>query len=244
MPAALAFRDIQKTYVTEPGRVEALRGLDLEVPANRFTAVVGPSGCGKSTLLHIAAGLDTQFAGEFVSFLGGGRKAYLFQTPRLLPWRTAEQNVTFVLEAQGVPRPAALAIARRHLRLLGLGGFERHFPCHLSGGMQQRVAIARALAVEPAAMLMDEPFAALDELTARRLRADLWRLYQEAPRTVLFVTHNVTEAAFLADRVVVMSPRPGRVVAEIPVELPRPRHYDDPAVALVAQEIVRHIRLE
>lgn len=241
---ALAFRNIHKTFETIQGPVKALEGLSLELAAKSFTAVVGPSGCGKSTLLHIAAGLDSQFEGEFVVPPGASRKAYLFQSPRLLPWLTAEENVAFVREAQGESRREAQAAARRYLRLVGLVGFEERFPSHLSGGMQQRVAMARALAVEPEVMLMDEPFSALDELTARRLRAELLLLYKESPRTVLFVTHNATEAAFLADRVVVMSPRPGRVMAEIPVTLPRPRDFDDPAVALIAHEIIRNLQLE
>lgn len=244
MDGALTFRNVRKVYRTSGRQVEALRHMTLTVPANSFTALVGASGCGKSTLLHIAAGLDTQFEGELIVPQGGQRKAYLFQSPRLLPWLTAEQNVAFVREAQSESRPQALAAARQYLRLVGLTGFEHHFPNHLSGGMQQRVAMARALAVEPRTMLMDEPFASLDELTARRLRAELVQLYGQAPRTILFVTHNVTEAAFLADRVVVMSPRPGQVVAEIPVDLPRPREQDDPALAQIARTIVRHLRLE
>lgn len=240
---ALTFRNIRKTFQTAQGPVWALDGLSLEVPAHSFTAVVGPSGCGKTTLLHIAAGLDTHFEGELDVTAGAYRKAYLFQSPRLLPWLTAEQNIAFVLEAQSQKRGEALAAARHYIQLVGLTGFEKHFPSHLSGGMQQRVAMARALAIEPEVMLMDEPFAALDELTARRLRAELLQLYVASPRTVLFVTHNVTEAAFLADRVVVLSPRPGRILAEIPVDLPRPRDYDDPAVALVARNIVGHLQI-
>jgi ABC-type nitrate/sulfonate/bicarbonate transport system ATPase subunit len=224
--------------------VEALRGLTLEVPVGRFTAIVGPSGCGKTTLLHIAAGLDTQFSGEYSVPASFSRIACVFQTPRLLPWLTAAQNVQFVLDAQGQRGHEARAIADRYLTLVGLGGFADRFPAQLSGGMQQRVALARALAIEPDVMLMDEPFAALDELTAQRLRAELLLLYDASPRTVLFVTHNVTEAAYLADRVVVLSPRPGRVLAEILVELPRPRDYNDVAVAAVAREIVSRLQLE
>ncbi len=244
MSAALRFHNVAKTYQTIEGPIWALRELNLDVPPNSFTAVVGPSGCGKTTLLHIASGLDTHFEGDFELTSGARRKAYLFQSPRLLSWLRAEQNVSFVLEAQGKSRREALDTAKHYLRLVGLAGFERYFPNHLSGGMQQRVALARALAVEPDVMLMDEPFASLDELTARRLRAELLQLYEVNPRTVLFVTHNVTEAAFLADRVVVMSPRPGRVLAEVPVDLPRPRDYDDPAVTLIAREIVKHLQLE
>ncbi len=244
MTEALVFRHVGKRFDSANGSVEALRGLSLQVPADRFTAIVGPSGCGKSTLLHIAAGLDTQFSGEYVLSASCSRIAYVFQIPRLLPWLTAVQNVQFVLDAQGQSRREAHAIAGKYLNLVGLGGFADRFPAQLSGGMQQRVALARALAIEPDVMLMDEPFAALDELTAQRLRGELLLLYDAAPRTVLFVTHNVTEAAFLADRVVVMSPRPGRVLAEISVDLPRPRDYNDASVAAVAREIVSHLQLE
>jgi NitT/TauT family transport system ATP-binding protein len=244
MSDTLVFRHVSRWFRSANGAVEALRDLSLEAPAGRFTALVGPSGCGKSTLLHIAAGLDTQFSGEYVLPPGLDRSAYVFQTPRLLTWLTAEQNVRFVLEGRGQGGAEARAKARHYLAMVGLSGFEARFPAHLSGGMQQRVALARALAIDPDVMLMDEPFAALDELTARRLRAELLQLYDAAPRTVLFVTHNVTEAAFLADLVIVLSPRPGRVLAEIPVELPRPRDYNGAAVAAVAREIVSHLQLE
>jgi NitT/TauT family transport system ATP-binding protein len=240
MPSALSLFDIRKEFVTRRGRVEALAGVSIDVPADGFVAVVGPSGCGKSTLLQIAAGLDTDFRGE-VSVPRGTRRAHLFQTPRLLPWLTVEENVAFVQKVAS--RREALATARHFVRLVGLAGFERQFPNHLSGGMQQRAALARALAVRPDVMLMDEPFASLDELTARILRLELLQLHRQSSQAVLFVTHNVTEAAFLADSVVVLSPRPGHVLAEIPVDLPRPREFDDPAVALVARTIFANLRL-
>lgn len=239
MSVALVFRGVGKIY--RPGRraVPALAGIDLEIPEKSFTAVVGASGCGKSTLLMIAAGLDTAHTGEVIRFPSQPRTGFLFQAPRLLPWLTAEQNVAFVLEAQGMARPEACARARDYLQLVGLTGFERTYPAHLSGGMQQRVALARALAVEPDLMLMDEPFASLDELTARRLRKEVLRLFRERPRTVLFVTHNVTEAVYLADRVVVLTPRPGRVQRQIDIQGPRQREYDDPEIALIARDIIR-----
>ncbi len=235
-------RNLSKTFQTSRGPIWALRDLNFALPTGSFTAVIGPSGCGKSTLLHIIAGLDTQFEGEVPVSAAHCRKGFLFQSPRLLPWLTAEQNVSFVREARGESRREALNMARQHLRRVGLVGFADHFPNHLSGGMQQRVALARALAVEPEVILMDEPFAALDELTARRMRAELLQLYDESPCTVLFITHNVTEAAFLADRVVVMSPRPGRLLAEITVDLPRPRDYDASDVAEIAHTIVGHLK--
>jgi len=240
---AVAFRNVRKTFRTREATVAALEDVSVALPVHSFTAVVGPSGCGKSTLLHIAAGLDTRFEGGLEIGEGARPQAYLFQAPRLLPWLTAAENVALVREARGERRAEAVKAADGYLRLVGLAGSERRYPNHLSGGMQQRVAMARALAVEPRLMLMDEPFSALDELTARRLRAELVELCRRSPRTVLFVTHNVTEAAFLADRVLVMSARPGRIVAEVPVPMERPRDYDDPRVAAVAHEIMRHLDL-
>jgi NitT/TauT family transport system ATP-binding protein len=241
--AALAFDGITKEFA---GRREAVRALDefrLEVRRHQFTAIVGPSGCGKSTLLHIAAGLDTQFEGRLVSSVERREVAYVFQQPRLLPWLSIEDNVQLVLRARGVDARAARDRARGYLELVRLAGFERRFPGELSGGMQQRAALARALAIEPQLLLMDEPFGALDELTARRLRRELLELYADAPRTVLFVTHNVTEAVFLADQVVVVTPRPGRVAAVIPIDLPRPRDYDSAEVAARARHVVDHLEL-
>jgi ABC-type nitrate/sulfonate/bicarbonate transport system ATPase subunit len=240
-PDALTFQNVEKWFPTAHGRLQALAGINLTAPGRTLTAVVGPSGCGKTTLLHIAAGLDTQYSGEVILPAGTGKRglAYVFQAPRLLPWLTAAQNVSFVLEERGHSHGDARAAARRTLEMVGLGGFEQRFPGQLSGGMQQRVALARALATEPDVLLMDEPFGSLDEITARRLRAELLRLHEANPHTVLFVTHNVTEAAFLADRGVVMSARPGRIIAEINVDLPHPRDYDDPAVSAVAREITQ-----
>jgi ABC-type nitrate/sulfonate/bicarbonate transport system ATPase subunit len=242
---ALTFRNVRKWFRSAGGAVHALDDVSLDVPARSFTAIVGPSGCGKSTLLHIAAGLDTAFEGELsigrAPGAAGGGVAYVFQAPRLLPWLSAEANVSFILQERGASGQAARETARRYLELVGLHGFTDRYPGQLSGGMQQRVALARALTTEPSVLLMDEPFGALDEITARRLRAELLRIHAEQPHTVLFVTHNVTEAAYLADRVVVMSPRPGRIVAEVPVDLPRPRDYDDAAVTAVAREITRHL---
>ena len=244
MNSGLRFQGVSKTFHSTYGDVTALSEFDLTIEAGEFVVVVGPSGCGKSTMLHIAAGLDTQYEGLFEAPGGKPRSAYLFQTPRLLPWLTAEDNVSLVLQARGLGRVNSREMAREYLRTVGLSGSERVYPNHLSGGMQQRVALARALAVQPELLLMDEPFGALDELTARRLRSELAEVCLAQQRTILFVTHNVTEAAFFADRVVVMSPGPGRVLAVLPVHLPRPRDYDDPAVTAVAYEIVRNLHLE
>ena len=242
---AFSFRDIVKVFAAPAGAVTALDGVSFDVAYRQFTALVGPSGCGKSTLLHIAAGLDTQFSGSLVFHEPGlaQRMACVFQAPRLLPWLSARENVEFVLTSRVRGRAHGSAEAQRFLELVGLQGFEDRFPSQLSGGMQQRVSLARALAIDPSVLLMDEPFSALDELTARRLRIELLRLHAVQPHAVLFVTHNVTEAAYLADRIIVMSPRPGRIVREVAVDIPYPRDYESVEVATVAREIVRHLKL-
>lgn len=241
---SLSCRNLRKSFDTDDGTVVALDGLSFDIPAHCFTALVGPSGCGKSTLLHIISGLDTKYEGDLAWNTPNRRIGYLFQQPRLLPWMDIAHNVAFVLQEAGRSAAEALETARHYLALVGLEGFERKYPAQLSGGMQQRAAMARALAIEPEVMIMDEPFGSLDELTARRMRAEVLRLFHGTPRTVLFVTHNVTEAAFLADQILVMSERPGRIVAELPVNLPKPRDYDDPAVAAIAHEIIHHLRIE
>ena len=242
---AISFRDIGKVFASPAGAVTALEGASFDVADKQFTALVGPSGCGKSTLLHIAAGLDTQYTGSMSSHdpALAQRRACVFQAPRLLPWLTAQRNVEFVLKERAMYRAQTAAEAHRFLELVGLQGFEDRFPSQLSGGMQQRVSLARALVIDPSVLLMDEPFSALDELTARRLRIELLRLHEAQPHTVLFVTHNVTEAAYLADRVIIMSPRPGRIVTEIPVDIPYPRDYESIEVAAVARKIVHHLKL-
>lgn len=227
MSASLQFEAVSRRFQTRRHSVHALDRITLDVHAGQFTALVGPSGCGKSTLLNIAAGLDTGFDGRFVLAPPDARRAYLFQSHRLLPWRTAQGNVAFVLESRGAARSDARREARRYLSLVGLSGFEDQFPGHLSGGMRQRVALARALAVDPALMLMDEPFSALDEITAQRMRAELLEIHQLQPRTVLFVTHNIAEACYLADRVIVMASNPGRIVADVDIDVGRPRDLDD-----------------
>lgn len=237
-------QNLGRRFETEDGVVQALHDVNLDVEAGSFTALVGPSGCGKTTLMHIIANLDTEYDGRLVTRAKKGQIAYLFQEPRLLPWQTAEQNLIFILKSQGMKGKEAKRRARQQLKVVGLDGFENKFPSQLSGGMQQRVALARALVVDPKVMLMDEPFASLDELTARKLRSELLRLFSEVSPTIIFVTHNVSEAAYLADRVVVLGTNPGRVVAEIPVDMPRPRDYDGPEVAEVAREIVSHLHLE
>ena len=220
--------DVAKRFGDARGRsVEALGGVTFTVEAEELVAVVGPSGCGKSTLLNLLAGLLRPDAGtiQLDGALRAGRPAtaMVFQEFALFPWRTAQANVEFGLEEAGVPARERHAIARRFIELTGLGGFEARYPHQLSGGMRQRVGIARALAVDPAVLLMDEPFSALDAQTRQLLQDELLAIWSRTRQTIVYVTHNIQEAVFMADRVVVLSRRPGRVVEIVPVELGRPR---------------------
>ena len=213
------------------GAVEALGGVDLVVPAGSFTVVIGPNGSGKSTLLRVVAGLLEPSAGA-VRLGGGpprsgdGRTAIAFQQPRLLPWRSTLENVALPLELLGTPPKERAERATEALQRVGLSGAAALRPRELSGGMAQRAALARALIGDPAVLLLDEPFSALDALTRETFDLELQRLWLERPRTVLLVTHSVAEAVALADHVVVLTPRPGRVARVIDVELPRPRPVD------------------
>jgi len=236
--------DIARKAFESPPAV-ALEGLTLTIAPGEFVAIVGPSGAGKTTLLNIVAGLDRGYEGEVVHAGGGNgagdpRIAYVFQTPRLMPWLTALDNVRLVL-----PQEAGSAEAAREILVeVGLHGYEDAYPGQLSGGMRRRVALARAFSVKPALLLMDEPFASLDDPLAWRLRGGLHALWSHHRPTVLFVTHDLTEALSLADRVLFLSPRPGRVVWEQPVELPRPRGRDDSGVErLRAGLLARHPEL-
>ncbi len=221
--------DVCLAYDTPSGRVQAVDKASFALAESEFLCLLGPSGCGKSTLLNIIAGFLAPAAGEIriggkaVTGHGMDRGVVFQDFAQLFPWRTALGNVAFGLEMKGIAKAEREAIAREQLRLVKLEKFTASYPHHLSGGMQQRVAIARSLAYNPAVLLMDEPFAALDALTRdemQRLLADVWR---ETRKTVIYVTHNVAEAVYLADRVIVMSPHPGRVKTEVAIGLPRPR---------------------
>jgi NitT/TauT family transport system ATP-binding protein len=212
-----------------------LSELDLKVEEHELVCILGPSGSGKSTLLNIIAGLERAFTGDVRR--GASRIGYLFQEPRLLPWLTAERNVDFALDGCKVPHERRAELKDRYFTLAGLEGFRHYYPHQLSGGMRQRVALVRSLCVEPGILLMDEPFGGLDELTARRLRIDLLRIWRETRKTIVFVTHNAYEASYLADRVLVMAH--GRIRDEIVVRVPRPREYDDPAIFEVNRDVVR-----
>ena len=238
MSARLLFRNIGRTFQAGRETTVAVRGINLSFERGSFTTMVGRSGCGKSTLLHIAAGLDTEYEGSFAREPTTATLACLFQQPRLLVWQSARNNVAFVLEARGVAKREARRRADEMLDLVGLSAAADKFPAQLSGGMQQRVSLARALAVDPDLLLMDEPFSALDELTAARSREELVALCAQKERTVLFVSHNIQEACYLAERVVVLSAHPGTVVADVAVEVPRPRRMDDPRLV----EFAAHVR--
>ena len=234
----LRIAGVSKQYPGRDGVVTALEPIDLAVAAGEFVCLLGPSGCGKSTLLSMIAGLDAPSSGTIESggqaITGPGTdRVLLFQEAALFPWLDVQRNVEFGLKQAGVAAKQRAALATRLLATVNLQGFERSFAHQLSGGMRQRVAIARALAIDPAVLLMDEPFGALDALTRDRLHGELETIWAATRKTIVFVTHNVREAVALGDRVLVFSPRPGRVIADVRIDLPRPRSLDD--VALVKQ---------
>jgi NitT/TauT family transport system ATP-binding protein len=225
-------KGLNKIYRTREGdKIEALKDINCEVVGGEFVTVVGPSGCGKSTLLKILAGTlrrssgSVTLGGELVE--GPSRNVgVVFQSPVLLPWRTVLQNVILPIEIQKQDRATFNARGMDYLKLVGLQGFEGKYPSELSGGMQQRVGICRALVHEPALLLMDEPFGALDAFTREHMNLELLRIWSERRKTVMLVTHSIPEAVFLADTIIVMSPRPGRIAEIIRVALPRPRTLD------------------
>lgn len=221
-------------------RVQALEGIDLEVHEGEFVCLLGASGCGKSSLLHIVAGLDTPSAGEVK--VAGGQPAVMFQDAALFPWLTVEQNIAFPLEMRGVATSRRSERVRELLELVHLDGFGAHRPHQLSGGMRQRAALARALAQDARVVLMDEPFGALDALLRDRLHDELERVWRRTGITILFVTHNPREAARLADRVVLLSSRPGRVVEDLPVLIERPRRIDSPEVSKLAAHFTDRLK--
>src|SRR2546428_3995487 len=243
----LKIESVSKIFPGRSGTIEALRPVDVDVVAGEFVCLLGPSGCGKSTLLSIIAGLESPSSG---SVLADGRivrgpgtdRVLLFQEAALFPWLDVRHNVEFGLRQAGIRTRERAATAQRFIELVHLKGFERSYVHQLSGGMRQRVAIARALAIDPAILLMDEPFGALDALTRDRLHAELESIWASTRKTVLFVTHNVREAVALGDRVLVFSPRPGRIVREFFVDLPRPRTLEDHALVDLAKEIMSVLR--
>jgi NitT/TauT family transport system ATP-binding protein len=225
--SAIALEDVALVYRGQAATTEALRELNLDVQAGSFVAIIGPSGCGKSTLIKLVSGLIPPSAGRVrlgARTVRGPQRdvGIVFQKPTLLPWKSVTQNI-LVAAPRDVDRQSMGARARELIELVRLKGFEGHYPHELSGGMQQRVALARALLLDPQVLLMDEPFAALDALTREQMSLELLRLWGQREKTVLFVTHSIPEAVFLADRVIVLSPRPARVAEDIPIPLARPR---------------------
>jgi len=225
---ALRARGVQFSYVDQATRENllAIERIDLEIPEGQFVAIVGPSGCGKSTFLKIVNGLLPDYSGEIEVLQREGQgtaHAMVFQDAALFPWYTVLNNVAYGLRCRGVPAKLAHERALPYIRMVGLAGFEQKYPYQLSGGMQQRANLARALTVDPEILLMDEPFAALDAQTRELMQAELLRIWAEARKTVLFITHQIDEAIYLADRVLVMSARPGKILTDIAIELPRPR---------------------
>lgn len=243
--ATIDARGVARAYaLADGGERLALQGVDLVVPPGEFTCLLGPSGCGKTTLLNILSGLDRADAGSVEVRRADGAPAtlgYVFQEPRLLPWLTVLGNLRFVQDERSKEQDEQ---ARYWLERVGLKGREHDFPRQLSIGQRQRVAVARALLIRPDVLFMDEPFSALDELTASRMREELLDLWSEIGCTVVFVTHNPMEATYLADRIVIMSPGPGRITADYRVSdlVPRPRDADDPRLWEASRVAVRKLR--
>jgi NitT/TauT family transport system ATP-binding protein len=248
MPALIHLDAVAKTYRTRDGEVESLRPLTFEIGEGEFMAIVGPSGCGKSTLLKMVAGLLPASSGR-IAIRDKPIKGppddvgIVFQAPVLLAWRTVLDNVMLQIQMRRLDTSAYRPKAEALLTMTGLGGFEHKYPWQLSGGMQQRASICRALVHDPAVLLMDEPFGALDAMTREKMNLELQRIWSETRKTVLFITHSIPEAVFLADRVLVMTERPGDIAAIYDVGLPRPRSLammGDPAFVALTQTIRRH----
>ncbi len=244
---ALVLDSISKSFSLADGStVDALSGISLAVADSEFVSVLGPSGCGKTTLLRIVAGLETPTSGT-ISLDGeriagpSPRMAMIFQEYSLYPWRTVIDNIEFGLEIRGMTREERKKRAIEYLDLVGLRDFAGRFPYELSGGMRQRVAVARALAIDPAILLMDEPFGALDAQTRNRLQRELLDIWEKTRKTVLFVTHSVDEAVYLSDRIVVLTPRPGRIREIVPIGLPRPRERTDVEFARIRRYVLDHV---
>jgi NitT/TauT family transport system ATP-binding protein len=243
----IELRNISLEYDSVENPVTALRDVSFSVEAGEFLCVVGQSGCGKTTMLNIIAGFlkpthgEILIGGKAVKGKGLDRGIVFQDFAQLFPWRTAQRNVEFGLEMKGLSKEERAEIAVRFLKLVNLEKFARSYPHELSGGMQQRVAIARALAYNPAVLLMDEPFAALDALTREEMQRFLVDVWRETKKTVIYVTHNVAEAVYLGDRVIVLSPHPGTVKAEVKIGLPRPRDILSVEFLEYQKEIVGHI---
>jgi NitT/TauT family transport system ATP-binding protein len=248
----IAIENLTKTFDGGAGRVTALSNVTLQIAPGEFVSLIGPSGCGKSTLMRLIGDL-TQPSGGSIRVKGKTPEqarqnrdyGIVFQAPVLYDWRTVQRNVELPLEVMGLPRDERTRRAREMLDLVGLAEFGQAYPWQLSGGMQQRVAIARALVFSPSILLMDEPFGALDEITRERMQQELLRIWERTSATVIFVTHSIPEAVFLSDRVVIMSPRPGRIEAIVAIDLPRPRDVrtrEDPRFFELTTQVREQLR--
>ncbi len=245
----LQLKGVSKVFRRRGRSVTALEAIDLTIAPQEFVCLIGPSGCGKSTILSLLAGLDTPTAGEVRA---GGKivegpdpsRVLIFQEGALFPWLNVQANIEFGLRMKGLPPQECEATATRLLEMVHLEQFSRSWVHELSGGMKQRVALARALAVDPTVLLLDEPFGALDAITRDRLHGELQELWFHTHNTMVFVTHNVREAVVLGDRVVVMSSRPGRIVAEHRIDLPRPRNMEDARIIPLASRILADLQVQ
>jgi NitT/TauT family transport system ATP-binding protein len=242
----LEIKDLMKAFPKKKGEMVAIADFDLDVEEGEFVCILGPSGCGKTTILRIIAGLETHTRGQILlngkEISGpGSDRGMVFQEFALFPWRTVRRNVEFGLELKGVPQEERRERTQKFIELVGLKGFEDYHPYQLSGGMKQRVGIARALANEPAILLMDEPFGALDAQTRNLMQKELLRIWSETKKTVIFITHSVDEALFLADRIVVMTARPSNIGQIYEIKWPRPRDRASPEFATLRKQILAQL---
>jgi NitT/TauT family transport system ATP-binding protein len=245
----LRIRNLSQIYSTSNHSVEALRDISLDIEDGEIVCIVGPSGCGKSTLLNLIGGFEQPTQGEILAHgqpvsAPGPDRVVVFQELGLFPWLTARGNVEFGLKVRGVPPADRREVAERYLRMMHLTKFQNSLLHELSGGMKQRVALARALALNPDILLMDEPFAALDSQTRDLLHIELQEIWDKTRKTILFVTHNVREAVTLGHRVIVMTAHPGRIKKEFRVDMPRPRHIEDPGLIEIARGVMEELRSE
>ncbi len=241
--------NVRKIFREEDKDVLAIEDLTLKVDRKEFLVIVGPTGCGKSTLLNLIAGFEKPTGGKIKidesKVKGSGPdRGFVFQDFALYPWRTVLKNITFGLEVQDVPEEKTRERAMEYIKMVGLEGFEESYPHTLSGGMKQRVGLARALAYEPEILLMDEPFGSLDAQTKKMMQRELIKIWQETEKTVVFVTHSVIEATYLADRIVVMTARPGRIKGTVNVDLPRPRDYTGDKFLKIREKVLDLLREE
>lgn len=241
---SLEIRDLSHSFPRDDGSdLTVLDHLDIDVQDKEFVCILGSSGCGKTTLLRLIAGLDEVRSGKIVldgeEIRGPSPNiGFVFQEYSLFPWRTVIDNIAFGLEMKGVPKEERYRVAEHYLKLVNLTQFRESYPSGLSGGMRQRVAVARALALDPVLLLMDEPFGALDAQTRNMLQKELLEIWEKTKKTILFITHSVDEAVYLSDRIIVLTPRPGRVCKIVPIDLPRPRDRTSVAFAEVRREVL------